>query len=96
MNRTLQYIREHVYFRCGHAVSRLCDAGLLARPETTDSESEINEWWLVSEELAGRLHSAGLPVLQFYEMHMWGRAAARVPLKDDLDLARVLPADARS
>lgn len=90
MTSTAQYIRENVFFRCGHAVSRLCDAGLLARPELPSSELEIHEWWLVSAELAARLETAGLPVLRFHEMNLWGRGGAQGELKDDLELRAAL------
>jgi hypothetical protein len=90
MSATARYLKDHVYFRCGQAVSRLCEAGLLARPELASSETEIGEWWLVSPELAGRLQAAGLPVLRFYELHLWGRSASGSPLTDDVDLRAAL------
>ncbi len=90
MSSNAQYIRDHVFFRCGHAVSRLCDAGLLSRPELPTSETEIHEWWLVSSDLAARLAAAGQPVLHFHEMHLWGRGSALGELKDDVDLRAAL------
>ena len=86
MTATTQFLREHVFRRCGHAVSQLCEAGLLTPPALASSETEINEWWLVSGELAERLRASGLPVLEFHELHMWGRTSSQTPLKDDLDL----------
>ena len=49
-----RYIKQHVYCRCGQAVSRLAAAELLARPELPTSEAEVHEWWLVSPELAAK------------------------------------------
>jgi hypothetical protein len=86
MTATTRYLHENVFHRCGHAVSHLCEAGLLAPPVLASSETEINEWWLVSSELAGRLRAAGLPLLEFHELHMWGRTGSQTPLKDDLEL----------
>lgn len=95
MTSTAQYIRDNVFLRCGHAVSRLCDAGLLARPELPTSETEIHEWWLVSGELAERLAHAGQPVLRFHELNLWGRGAVHGELKDDVDLRAALAAPLR-
>ncbi len=81
-----RYIKENVYSRCGQAVSRLAAAELIPRPEMATSESEIHEWWLVSPELAAKLRAAGLPVLQFGELHMWGRGATGIGLEDDEEL----------
>ena len=89
-NHHAQYIQDNVYFRCGQAVSRLCEAGLAARPELASSENEIREWWLVSAALADKLRSAGQTVLQFHELNMWGRGSTQVPPKDDLDLRGAL------
>ena len=81
-----RYIAKHVYGHCGQAVSRLVEAGLVPRPELASSEDEIHEWWLVSADLAARLRKAGLPVLQFAELHMWGRYASGGALEDDEEL----------
>jgi hypothetical protein len=95
MRNTEHYLKDNLYFRCGHAVSRLCEAGLVDRPELASSETEVHEWWLVSDDLAGRLQRAGLPVLNFYELHMWGRAAPRGNVAEDLDLLGALREPAR-
>jgi hypothetical protein len=81
-----EYLSRHVFGRCGQAVSRLAEAGLVPRPELASSEDQIHEWWLVSAELAERLHAAGLPVLQFAELHMWGRFSSGGALEDDAEL----------
>jgi hypothetical protein len=82
------YIAQNVYTRCGQAVTRLADAGLLPRPALPDSETEVREWWLVSPHAARALAAAGEPVLQFGELFMWGRTQARgQPLEDDPVLA---------
>lgn len=81
-----RYIAGNVFGRCGQAVSRLAESGLVPRPEMPDSETEVREWWLVSPQLARALHAAGQPVLQFCELHMWGRAQVG-PLDEDSDLA---------
>jgi hypothetical protein len=83
-----RYIAENVYGRCGQAVTRLSEAGLLPRPELADSETEVREWWLVSPAAARALADAGQPVLQFCELHLWGRTQARgLRLEDDAALA---------
>jgi hypothetical protein len=79
-------IRDNVYCRCGHAVSRLFEIGLLARPDWITSEDEVREWWLVSRELAARLAAAGQPVVRFCELSMWGRSTTGVAPEDDLAL----------
>lgn len=81
-----EYLGRHVFGRCGQAVSRLAEAGLVPRPELPSSEDQIHEWWLVSAELADRLHAAGLPVLQFGELRMWGRYSRGGALEDDEEL----------
>ena len=81
-----RYVGKHVYGRCGQAVTRLAEAGLVPRPELPSSEDESHEWWLVSAELAQHLRAAGLPVLQFGELHMWGRYASGGALEDDEEL----------
>jgi hypothetical protein len=81
-----KYIRENVFGRCGQAVSRLAASGLIPRPDMPTSESEVHEWWLVSPELAARLRAERSPVLQFCELHMWGRAATGTALEDDEEL----------
>lgn len=79
-----RYIAENVFSRCGQAVTRLCEAGLLERPQLADSETEVREWWLVSPPAARALAAAGEPVLQFCELHLWGRTQARsTALEDD-------------
>ena len=83
-----RYIAENVFSRCGQAVTRLSEAGLLPRPEMPDSETEVHEWWLVSPFLARALRAAGQPVLQFCELHMWGRTQAPGALEDDPFLAK--------
>jgi hypothetical protein len=83
-----RYIAENVYSRCGQAVTRLSESGLIARPELPDSETEIHEWWLVSPFAARALRAAGQPVLQFYELYLWGRTQAPGPLADDPALAQ--------
>jgi hypothetical protein len=82
-----RYIKQHVYGRCGQAVSRLVAAELVARPELPTSEAEVHEWWLVSPELAEKLRAAQQPVLQFHELNMWGRAETGIALEEDEDLA---------
>ncbi|MDE2401833.1 MAG: hypothetical protein KGL90_09230 [Burkholderiales bacterium] len=92
MPSTTQYLKDHVFCRCGQAVSQLVESGLVGRPELISSEVEIGEWWLVSAELADTLRAAGLPMLQFGELNMWGRSAAKTPLKDDIDLINAITA----
>jgi hypothetical protein len=83
-----RYIAENVYTRCGQAVTRLTEAGLVQRPDMPDSEAEVREWWLVSPQAARALREAGQPVLQFCELFMWGRTQARGnTLEDDPALA---------
>jgi len=86
--RLQRYIEQNVFCRCGQAVSRLAESGLVARPEMPDSETEIREWWLVSPDAARALRAAGQPVLQFCELYLWGRTQAPGPLKDDPALAQ--------
>jgi hypothetical protein len=78
-----KYIKENVFCRCGQAVSRLAASDLIPRPEMSTSEAEVHEWWLVSPDLAAKLRAGRLPVLQFGELHMWGREATGVALEDD-------------
>ncbi len=87
MSAIARYIKQHVYDRCGQAVSRLVAAELVARPELPSSESEVREWWLVSPELAEKLRAAQQPVLAFHELNMWGRAETGAALEEDEDLA---------
>jgi len=83
-----RYIAENVHGRCGQAVTRLAEAGLVQHPEMPFSEAEVREWWLVSPQAARALQEAGQPVLQFCELHLWGRTQARgQPLEDDPALA---------
>lgn len=83
MSIVSKYIKENVFCRCGQAVSRLAASDLIPRPEMPTSEAEVHEWWLVSPELAAKLRAERLPVLQFGELHMWGREATGVALADD-------------
>ena len=83
MSAIKQYIRKNVFCRCGQAVSRLVANDLVPRPAMPTSEAEVHEWWLVSSDLAAKLRSGPLPVLQFAELHMWGREATGVALEDD-------------
>ena len=85
-----RYVKQHVYGRCGQAVSRLAAAQLVSRPELPTSEAEVHEWWLVSPELAEKLRATQQPVLSFYELNMWGRAVTGAPLEDDEDLAAAI------
>jgi hypothetical protein len=89
-SRVQRYIAENVFGRCGQAVSKLAESGLLARPAMPESETEIHEWWLVSPRAARELDALGQPVVQFCELYMWGRTQAPGPLEDDPALARVL------
>jgi hypothetical protein len=86
MSTIKKYIKENVFGRCGQAVSRLAASELIPRPEMPTSESEVHEWWLVSADLAAKLRAARSPVLQFFELHMWGREATGTPLEDDEEL----------
>jgi len=76
MSSIRQYVRENVFGRCGQAVSLLAASELIPRPEMPTSEAEVHEWWLVSPGLAAKLRAARNPVLQFCELHIWGREAA--------------------
>ena len=87
-----RYLRRNVLGHCGQAVTRLAEAGLVQWPVQPESEFEVHEWWLVSDELAVRLRDAGAPVLRFGELNRWGRSAAGIPLRDDAQLAGVIPA----
>jgi hypothetical protein len=86
----MKTIDKHVFHRCGRAVSRLVEAGLVPRPEMPTSEAEVHEWWLVSAPLAAALRERGAPVLEFCELSMWGRAETGTPLEQDADLAAAL------
>ena len=86
MSAIRKYVRENVYGRCGQAVSRLVASELMPRPEMPTSESEVHEWWLVSPDLAAKLRAARSPVLQFCELHMWGREATGTALEEDEEL----------
>jgi hypothetical protein len=86
VSAVVKYIKENVFCRCGQAVSRLAASDLIPRPEMPTSEAEVHEWWLVSPDLAAKLRAERLPVLQFGELHMWGRGATGVALEDDEDL----------
>lgn len=89
-NPTTQYIRENVHGRCGQAVSRLAEAGLLPAPELITSEIEVHEWWLVSAELGDKLRQARMAVVNFGELTMWGRGSTGTPVEQDLDLLTVI------
>lgn len=89
---TLQYIEQHVFCRCGQAVSRLAEEGIVDRTAFPSSETEVNEWWLVSTELAERLKAARLPVVQFGELSMWGRTGCSRTLSDDVELIGAIAA----
>jgi len=80
----------HKVCRCGQAASRLAEASPIARPEMPSSEVKIYGWWLVSPKLAAKLRAAGLPLVQFGELSMWGRSEAAGELVDDLDLVRAI------
>jgi hypothetical protein len=96
MSAIRKYIKENVFGRCGQAVSRLAASELIPRPEMPTSEQEVHEWWLVSPELAAKLRAERCPVLQFCELHMWGREATGTALEDDEELlAAIGPAPAR-
>ena len=86
MSAIREYLIENVFGRCGQAVSRPSASGLIPRPEMPTSESEVHEWWLVSPDLAAGLRAACSPVLQFCELHMWGREASGTALEDDEEL----------
>ncbi len=91
-----RYIESNVFCRCGRAVSRLVGSGLVSRPEMSSSEIEIYEWWLVSANLAGKLRTAGLPIIEFAELYMWGRTTAGVPLVSDPSLVAIAAAEEES
>ena len=86
----MKLLDKHVFHRCGRAVSRLVESGLVPRPEMPTSEAEVHEWWLVSAPLAAALRERGAPVLEFCELSMWGRAETGSPLEKDADLAAAL------
>lgn len=86
MNPIRKYIKENVYGRCGQAVTALAEGGLIPRPEVPSSEVEVREWWLVSADLAAKLRAKRCPVIQFFELYMWGREATGIGLEDDRDL----------
>ena len=86
MRAIKKYIKENVFCRCGQAVSQLAASELIPRPEMPTSEAEVHEWWLVSPDLAAKLRAEHLPVLQFGELYMWGRAATGMALEDDQEL----------
>lgn len=92
MSTIRKYIRENVFGRCGHAVSRLAAAQLVPRPEMPTSESEVHEWWLVSADLAAKLRAERSPLLQFCELNMWGRSATGTALEDDEELLAAIGA----
>ncbi len=86
MSTITKYIEDHVLCRCGQAVTRLAEAGLIEWPPVPNSEVEINEWWLVTDALAAKLRAAQLPVIRFGELNMWGRSSTAPHLHDDLEL----------
>jgi hypothetical protein len=87
MKPVKRYIAQNVFSRCGQAVTRLAEAGLIPRPEMPDSELEVHEWWLVSPQAGRALREAGEPVVEFCELFMWGRTRAPGPLEEDAALA---------
>ena len=92
-----RYIAENVYSRCGQAVTKLAERGLIPRPELPDSETEIREWWLVSPASAGALRAAGEPVIQFCELWLWGRTRTGGLEEDEaLAAARSRPSEGES
>jgi hypothetical protein len=92
MSDIRDYIRANVFGRCGQAVSRLAASELVPRPEMPTSEQEVHEWWLVSPALAAKLRAECCPVLQFCELHMWGREATGTALEDDEQLLAAIGA----
>lgn len=86
MSALQQYIKENMFCRCGQVVSRLAANNLIPRYEMFPSESEVQEWWLVSQDLAEKLCAADLPVVRFGELYMWGRSAVGIPLEYDMEL----------
>ena len=82
-----RYIQQNVLAPCGDAVSRLVRAGLVDYPEDAGT---LNDWWLVSDDLARRLTRAGMTVLRLGELNMWGRSARTSGLREDLELAGAL------
>lgn len=82
-----QSIKDNVLCRCGQAVTRLAEAGLIQWPDMPSGEMEVNQWWLVTDTLAARLLAAKQPVIRFGELNMWGRSSTSADLKDDPDLA---------
>lgn len=81
-----RYIQQHVLGRCGQAVTRLVESGLVEWPAFSGDDTDICEWWLVSDELADRLREAHLPVLRFGELNMWGRTSVGTDMSEDLEL----------
>ena len=82
-----RYIQQNVLAPCGDAVSRLVRAGLVEYP---GDGGMLNEWWLVSDDLARRLTHAGMTVLHLGELNMWGRSTRASGLREDLELAGAL------
>ena len=82
-----RYIQQNVLASCGDAVSRLVRAGVIEYPEDAGL---LNEWWLVSDDLARRLAQAGMTVLHLGELNMWGRSTRASGLREDLELAGAL------
>lgn len=89
MSSASLFIRNNVLCRCGQAVTRLAQASLLEWPVECASESEVNQWWLVTDALASRLRAASQPVIRFGELNMWGRSSTSTKLEDDPELLRV-------
>ena len=79
---------DHLYFPAGPAVAYLCETAL-GDHRGAGEQAPQREWWLVSAELADRLHHAGMPVLHFPEMHLWGRPVAPTS-QDESGLRRAL------
>lgn len=86
MSTITKYIEDNVLCRCGQAVTRLAESGLIEWPPVPNSEVEINEWWLVTDALAAKLRAAQLPVIRFGELNLWGRSSTAPHLQDDLEL----------
>lgn len=92
MSTAKQFINDNVLCRCGQAVSLLAQAGLLKWPGDVSSESEVNQWWMVTDALADRLKRCSQPVIRFGELNMWGRSSTSASLEDDADLLRAVVA----
>jgi len=83
MTTIAQSIKDNVLCRCGQAVTRLAESGLIQWPVLANSEQEVNEWWLVTDALAAGLRAAQQPVIRFGELNMWGRSSTSPDLSGD-------------